>query len=337
MRDEQATARQGGTPGPDTEPRDGEASQALAEVWEGLGRAQKEIDPKYFYDTRGSELFEEITGLEEYYPTRTERALLERWSSPWVEESRPASLVELGAGSARKTRILLDAMRDHGCGRLYVPVDVAHEFLSDTARCIRSEYPDLAVTPAVADITAGLTLPVSPPGPTWYAFLGGTLGNFDVTPATQLLRRVARRMRAADRFLLGADLRPGAHKTAADLVRAYDDADGVTAAFNLNVLTVLNREFGSDFDLDSFTHRAVYREDKGRIEMHLVSERPQIVRFPGAGAVALREGETILTEISCKYDRPSLEAVLAEAGLRVTRWVEDEKGLFALVMTARRR
>jgi L-histidine N-alpha-methyltransferase len=336
MRDERAAAREESTPRQDDDPRDGQVSRALVKVWEALNRAQKEIDPKYFYDTRGSELFEKITRLEEYYPTRTERALLERWSPPWVEESRPASLVELGAGSARKTRILLDAMRDHGCGRFYAPVDVAEEFLSDTARRIRAEYPALAVTPAVADITVCITLPASPPGPTWYAFLGGTLGNFDVVPATRLLKRVASRMRAEDRFLLGADLRPGAHKTVADLVRAYDDAAGVTAAFNLNVLEVLNRNFGSDFELDAFSHRAVYREDKGRIEMHLVSARPQIVRFPGVGAVALREGETILTEISCKYDRPSLEEILSAAGLRVTRWVEDEKGLFALVMTARR-
>jgi L-histidine N-alpha-methyltransferase len=309
----------------------------LAEVLDGLRRAQKEIDPKYFYDTRGSELFEEITRLEEYYPTRTERGLLERWIPVWVEEARPASLVELGAGSARKTRVVLDAMREHGCGRLYVPVDVAEDFLSDTVRRIRAEYPGLSVTPAVADMTVGLTLPVTPPEPTWYALLGGTLGNFDVAPATRLLERVSRRLRASDRFLLGADLRPGAHKTVADLVRAYDDDAGVTAAFNLNVLEVLNRRFGSDFDVDSFAHRAVYRADKGRIEMHLVSRRPQLVRFPGAGAVALREGETIRTEISCKYDRPSLEEILSAAGLFVTRWVEDEKGLFALVMTARRR
>jgi L-histidine N-alpha-methyltransferase len=336
MPEERTAARQGRTRRQATRLRDDEWSRLLAELLEGLARPQKEIDPKYFYDTRGSELFEEITRLEEYYPTRAERALLERWSSAWVGESRPAGLVELGAGSARKTRILLDAMRDHGCGRVYIPVDVAREFLSDTVRRIRSEYPGLSVTPAVADITVDLTLPVSPPEPTWYAFLGGTVGNFDVAPAVHLLARVARRMRTADRFLLGADLRPGAHKTVSDLVRAYDDAGGVTAAFNLNVLRVLNRKFGCDFDVDAFVHRALYREDEGRIEMHLVSRCPQIVRFPGAGAVALREGETIRTEISCKYDRPSLEGILSAAGLRITRWTEDEKGLFALVMTSRR-
>lgn len=305
----------------------------LGEVMEGLSRPEKEISSKYFYDTRGSELFESITRLEEYYPTRTERRLLERWIPVWVEQLRPAGLVELGAGSARKTRILLDAMREHGSGRIYVPVDVAAAFLADTAGRLEAEYPAFVVTPAVADITRELTLPVAPPEPTWYAFLGGTLGNFDVAPAVRLLERVACRLRPGDRFLLGADLRPGPHKSVARLERAYDDSEGVTAAFNLNVLNVLNRELGADFDLASFAHRAVYREDRGRIEMYLVSRCAQIVRFPGAGSVGLREGESIRTEISCKYDRPSLEALLSAAGLSVTRWVEDEEGLFALVMT----
>jgi L-histidine Nalpha-methyltransferase len=307
------------------------------DVLAGLSRPQKELSPKYFYDTRGSELFEEITRLEEYYPTRTERELLERWADPWVGELRPAALVELGAGSARKSRILLDAMRTHGCGRLYVPVDVAADFLRATARGLRSEYPGLSVVPAVADISEAITLPVTPPEPTWYALLGSTLGNFDVAPAVRLLGRLARRLRPADRFLLGADLRPGMHKSVGRLEAAYDDARGVTAAFNLNVLAVLNRELGCDFDLDCFAHRAFYDVERGRIEMHLVSLRPQLVRFPGSGLVAFRRGESLRTEISCKYDRDSVDRLLTAAGMEVARWVEDADGLFALIMARRAR
>lgn len=321
-------------PGADGDGRDARA-RMREEVVRGLSRPRKEIAPKYFYDTRGSELFEEITRLEEYYPTRTERALLEAWSDPWVRELRPAALVELGAGSARKSRILLDAMSGSGSGRLYVPVDVAGDFLESTATQLRAEYPDLAVVPAVADFTATLTLPLTPPRPTWYALLGSTLGNFDTEPAVELLGRVARRLRVEDRFLVGVDLRPGPHKSVARLEAAYNDAHGVTAAFNLNVLRVLNRELASDFDVESFRHRAFYAAAHGRIEMHLVSLRPQLVRIPGAGLVAFREGETIRTEISSKYDRASLERLLSAAGLRVARWVEDPEGLFALVLTER--
>jgi L-histidine N-alpha-methyltransferase len=306
------------------------------EVAEGLSRPQKEIAPKYFYDTRGSELFEEITHLEEYYLTRTERALLETWSGPWVEEQRPEALVELGAGNASKSRVILDAMRRHGGGRVYVPVDVAEAFLRDTAAKLRREYPGFAIVPAAVDFTGSLTLPMTPPEPTWYALLGSTVGNFDTGPAVGLLARVARRLRPTDRFLLGADLRPGPNKSVVRLEAAYNDSRGVTADFNLNVLRVLNRELGSDFDLDSFRHHAFYDAARGRIEMHLVSRRPQLVRIPGADLVAFREGESVRTEISCKYDRASLERILSAAGLAVTRWEEDAEGLFALVMTRRR-
>lgn len=306
------------------------------EVVEGLSRPQKEIAPKHFYDTRGSELFEEITRLDEYYPTRTERALLETWSDPWVGALRPAALVELGAGSARKTRVVLDAMRSHGTGRVYVPVDVAAAFLEDTARRLRTEYPHFSVIPAVADLTISLELPLTPPEPTWYALLGSTLGNFDTEAAVGLATRVARRLRRGDRFLLGVDLRPGPHKSIERLEAAYNDTRGVTAAFNLNVLRVLNRELDSNFDPDSFEHHAFYDASRGRIEMHLVSRQAQLVRIPGAGVLAFHRGETIRTEISCKYDRHSLEGLLSAAGLSIVRWAEDSEGLFALVMAARR-
>lgn len=304
----------------------------LADVLEGLSQPQKELSPKYFYDTRGSELFEEITELEEYYPTRTERALLERWMPEWVADGRPAAMVELGAGSAAKSRVVLDAMEAHGSGRLYVPVDVSGDFLHEAAARLREEYDEIRVEPHVADITEPLELPIALPRPTWFALLGSTLGNFTRPHAIRLLARVSAHMRADDRFLLGVDRRPGPNKSVERIVAAYDDAAGVTAAFNLNVLHVLNRELGCDFDVGGFRHRAGYDAAEGRIEMHLVARGTQTARFADGTEVRLRDGETIRTEISCKYDRATVDDLFAEAGLEVERWVEDGQGFFALVL-----
>jgi L-histidine N-alpha-methyltransferase len=301
----------------------------LREVMEGLGRAQKEISPKYFYDARGSELFDEITELPEYYLTRVERGLLERWVPEWAREQGPRSLVELGSGSARKTRILLDALEP---GALFVPVDVSEAFLHDTADRLRSEYPRLLIEPRVADIALGFGLPDGLPHPALFAFLGSTIGNFTRPAAVRLLSRVRSHMTAADHFLLGVDLRPGGEKSVADVEAAYNDARGVTAEFNLNALQVLNRELGADFDPAAFRHLAFYDAEEGRIEMHLTSVESQIVHVPGGGGVFFREGETLRTEISCKYDRAAVEGLLAPAGLRVSGWQEDPRGFYALVL-----
>jgi L-histidine N-alpha-methyltransferase len=300
-----------------------------AELREGLSRAQKELPPKYFYDTRGSELFEEITRLPEYYLTRTERALLERWMPVWITTLRPRALVELGAGSAAKTRIVLTAMHGTESGELYVPVDVSAQFLEETAARLREEYPGLEVTPAVADISENFALPPLP-APALYAFLGSTLGNFAPAEAEALLRRVRRGMRAGDRFLLGVDLR----KDPARIEAAYNDARGVTAEFNRNVLRVLNREAGADFDPEAYEHRAFYDREAHRIEMHLVSRRAQRVRIPGVGVFALGAGESIRTEISCKHSRESVAALLEGAGLEIAAWETDAEGLYALVLGA---
>lgn len=318
------------TPAPETGA--GAREKMRAEVLEGLRRDPKELSPKWFYDQRGSELFEEITGLEEYYLTRTERALLERWVPAWVERLRPASLVELGAGSARKTRILLDAMTEEGTGELFVPLDVSDEFLRETARRIRAEYPALEVSPEVADFTGPLELSAPLSRPVLVALLGSTLGNFLPDAAVRLLGRIRSVMEPLDRFLLGVDLRPGPGKPVERLERAYDDAGGVTAAFNLNVLRVLNRELGADFDLDGYRHHAFYDERQGRVEMHLVAARPQVVRIPGAEPVSLAEGESIRTEISTKYDRPTVEDLFSRSRLEVEEWRQDGEGLFALVL-----
>jgi len=307
------------------------AGELLRDVAWGLSRPQKELPPKYFYDRRGSELFDEITRLPEYYLTRTERALLECWSGPLMWALRPATLVELGAGSADKTRLLLDAMVDAGNGEVYVPIDVSAAFLDEAAARLRTSYPTLGIEPVVGDIAEPLEIGVDRPSPSLLAFLGSTIGNFDGAEARQLLRNVAAVMRPGDRFLLGADLR----KAPAVIEAAYNDAGGVTAEFNLNVLRVINRELGADFDLAGFEHRAFYDRSLHRIEMHLVSTDDQVVHIPGVGRVRFAGGESIRTEISCKYDRPSLTSLLAAAGLRLERWITDADSRHALVLASR--
>ena len=303
---------------------------SLAEIRDGLSRAQKELPPKFFYDERGSRLFEEITELPEYYLTRTERALLEEWMPRWVGALRPRSVVELGAGSGRKTRIILDAMLAEG-GDLYVPVDISEEFLESTAAALREEYGGrLHVWPRVADIGCVLDLPRDLPPPVLFAFLGSTIGNFTPAAAILLLRQLREAMGPADRFLLGVDLR----KDPAVIEAAYNDSRGVTAEFNLNMLRVLNAGFGADFDPGAFRHHAFYHPDRHCIEMHLVSTRDQRVRVPGAGEFPLAEGESIRTEISCKQDRGSVEAILGGSGMSIAEWVTDEAGRYALVLAA---
>lgn len=306
--------------------------EGLEEVLEGLRRADRQISSKYHYDERGSELFEQITTLDEYYPTRTERALLEEWMPAWVSDLTPTTLVELGAGSAEKSRVILDAMVESGCGQAYVPVDVSADFLAQTADALRIEYPGLEIVPTVADIMEPLDLPAELPRPRWIAFLGSTLGNFDADAACRLLGRVAGRLRGDDRFLLGIDLRPGDRKTAERIELAYNDSQGVTAAFSLNILNVLNSEFDSDFDVSGFRHRSVYDVEKGRIETYLDSVRDQTVRFPGGHAFAIRAGEPIRSEISSKYDRPTIDDLFGRSGLVVDRWIEDDEGFYALVL-----
>ena len=305
-------------------------SEMLRDVAWGLSRAQKELSPKYFYDRRGSELFDEITRLPEYYLTRTERALLRCWSGPVMAALRPRTLVELGAGSADKTRLLLDAMVDAGSGAVYVPIDVSAGFLDDTASRLRDEYVTLGIEPVVGDIAEPLELDPDLPAPALIAFLGSTIGNFDPDGATHLLRNVSSAMRPGDHFLLGADLR----KNVAIIEAAYNDTRGVTAEFNLNVLRVLNRDLGADFDLATFEHRAFYDRSLHRIEMHLVSTDDQTVRIPGVGMVRFAGGESIRTEISCKYDRPTLTAMLGSAGMRVERWISDAGATYALVIAS---
>ena len=303
----------------------------LAEVAEGLSLPQKELSPKYFYDQRGSELFEEITRLEEYYPTRTERAMLERWMPSLVRRLGTQALVELGAGSAEKTRVILDAMRAAGTAELYVPIDVSATFLSQTAARLRREYPRLAVEPAIADIAEELNLPRRLPRPALFAFLGSTIGNFYPPAAIRLLARIRAAMEPGDRLLMGVDLR----KDIARVEAAYNDARGVTAAFNRNMLLVLNHELGADFDPDAFHHRAFYEREAHRIEMHLVARDTQLVTIPGLGVIRFEAGESLRTEISCKHDRESVAQLFEAAGLELEEWRTDQESLFGLVVGVR--
>ena len=302
-------------------------SEMLADVQAGLARPQKELPPKYFYDHAGSLLFEEITRLPEYYLTRVERELLLQCTQWFVTSTGCRTLVELGAGSASKTRILLDGMLRARTGCAYMPIDLSAAFLAETTAALRDRYPDLPITPVVADITRDFRLPRHE-GPTLFALLGSTIGNFDEMHATRLLRRIRGMMEPHDCFLLGADLRKGTR----ELEAAYNDAQGVTARFNLNVLQVLNRDLGADFDVATFGHRAYYDEHLHRIEMHLVSDRDQEVSIPGIEPVTLRAGETIRSEISCKYDRASVEVLFEAAGLEVEEWHTDEDRRFALAL-----
>ena len=298
----------------------------LADVRAGLLAPRKELPPTYFYDAYGSRLFDEITRLPEYYPTRAERALLETYADEIVELAAPRALAELGAGTASKSRILLRAMTCRG-GAQYLPIDVDGETLRVAAEALRGEFPSLAVTPIVADMRDDVQ-PTGARRPLLYAFLGSTIGNFAPSDAVSLLRRIRASLRPTDRLLLGADL----VKDTAVLEAAYNDVRGVTAEFNRNVLRVLNRELGADFDLDAFTHRAFYDRRLRRIEMHLVARSAQRVYIPGVGTVHFAAGESIRTEISCKYDEASVRALLAESGFALTRWMTGHDPVFALAL-----
>lgn len=301
--------------------------QMVRDVRLGLTRSPKQLSPKYFYDERGSELFEEITQLSEYYLTRAERALLEQKIGEIVRTARPCSLVELGAGSATKTHIILDEMIANGCAECYVPVDVSKDFLEATAIQLRADYPNVRITPVVSDITEAFALPPVA-SPTLVAFLGSTIGNFSREQAIQLLSHMSRSMGPTDRFLLGADL----IKDSEIINRAYNDSKGVTAAFNLNVLNRLNRELNANFPIDGFDHRAFYNSEQHRVEMHLIARRPVKVVIPEIGEISFEKGESIRTELSYKYDRPMLEDILSASGLAIEQWMPADDGSFVLAL-----
>jgi L-histidine N-alpha-methyltransferase len=308
----------------------------LADVRRGLidrgANGQRELPPKYLYDHRGSELFDQITRLPEYYLTRTEQALLGRWMPHWMATVGARALVELGPGSADKTRTILDAMQRVTQDLVYVPVDVSATFLDEVSARLRRQYPRIQIRPLVADFAAGTALPLALPGPRLTAFLGSTIGNLEDRDAIRLLRRLREGMKAEDRLLLGADL----VKDCAVIEAAYNDTPGVTAEFSRNVLVVLNRELGADFDPLAFAHQAFFDAKAGRIEMHLVATGDQRVHIPGVGTIVVPSGESIRTEISNKYAPARLGDILSEAGLEVVIGETDDSGGYALLLTGRR-
>ncbi len=307
--------------------RDEDACEALAaDVRAGLSGTPKTLPPKWLYDDAGSELFEQITRLDEYYPTRREREILMAHAGDIAGASRAATLVELGSGSSEKTRLLLDALADAGSLERYVPVDVSDGALIAAAEAITDDYPDLDVHGVVADFEAHLELLPADPR-RLVVFLGGTIGNFEPGPRARFLAAVADTLRPGDAFLLGTDL----VKDAGRLVRAYDDAAGVTAAFDRNVLYVVNRELGGDFDPAAFEHVALWDADEQWIEMRLRSLREQTVHVKALDLeVSFAEGEELRTEISAKFTRERVEREFAAAGLRHAAWWTDPAGDFAL-------
>ena len=298
----------------------------------GLTATPKELPPKYFYDERGSLLFEQITELPEYYPTRAEREILSERSAEIVAAAgNPGTLVELGSGSAAKTRHLLSAMRDAGCLATYVPLDISAEITAATAEALVAEYPGLAVHGLVCDFEHDLDRVPAGDGGRLVAFLGGTIGNLYPDARAAFLGRVAAMLAPGDRLLLGTDL----VKDTARLEAAYDDSAGVTAEFNKNVLEVLNRELGADFDPDRFDHVARYDAEATRMDIGLRSLANQEVRLAALDlTVRFAAGETMRTEISTKFTRPALEAVYREAGLTPAGWFTDSAGDYALSLAA---
>ena len=300
--------------------------QLTADVRRGLTAAHKWLPPKYFYDALGSQLFEQITRLPEYYPTRAERSLLERHADEIAACADADVLLELGSGSSAKTGVLLDALARTGSLRSYVAVDVSLGALDGAMTALANARPDLTVEALVADFEHHLNdLPV--PGRRLVAFLGGTIGNFAPGERGSFLDSLARAMRTGESLLLGLDL----VKDPARLIAAYDDAAGVTAHFNRNVLAVVNRELGADFDHTGFTHVASWGPQQEWIEMRLRAERPMTVQIAELGlAVDFAPGEEIRTEISAKFRRSGVERELAAADLTVRGWWTD--GDYALAL-----
>jgi len=303
----------------------------LAAVRAGLTATPRRISSKYFYDDRGSELFERITELPEYYPTGAEAALLAEVAGEVVRETGASALVELGSGAATKTRLLLDAMAAAGRLRLYVPVDVSEGTVHRVAAELVEAYPGLAVHGVVGDFTEHLgTIPEA--DGRLVIFLGGTIGNLDPAEARRFLTALGRQMRPGEPLLLGVDR----IKDAARLVAAYDDPAGVTAEFNLNALRVVDRLTGGDFDPGRFRHVARWNAAEHRIEMWLAAREAHRVTLPAIDLVLdLAEGEEILTEISTKYDRALAAELLAASGFRLRRWYTGDDGLFALCLAER--
>src|SRR5580692_9604137 len=322
-------------------PPDYRAASLRADALAGLTATPKSLPPKWFYDAQGSALFEKITELPEYYPTRAERSILRAAAAEIARLSRARVLVELGSGSSEKTRLLLSALRAEGSLEAYVPVDVSESALVGAEETLAVEYPGLAVHAVVSDFEQYLGIEQLPSaheasgadtaaGPRLVAFLGSTIGNMVPAERAAFLQRVRASLRPGDSFLLGTDL----VKEVAVLVAAYDDSAGVTAAFNKNVLAVLNAELGADFDLDGFEHVAVWDPANEWIEMRLRATAEQRARVRDLDLdVHFAAGEEMRTEVSAKFRRAGVEAEVAAAGLAMRAWWTDTGERFGLSLS----
>jgi L-histidine Nalpha-methyltransferase len=303
------------------------AYQALRrDVLDGLAGSPKSLPPKWFYDSVGSDLFDQITRLPEYYPTRAEAEILRAQSAEIALVAGADTLVELGSGTSEKTRLLLAALNDGGTLRRFVPFDVDANVLSAAGTAIQREYPNIEIAAVCGDFEEHLS-EIPDGGRRLFVFLGSTIGNLTTEPRAEFLTTLAGVMRPGDSLLLGTDL----VKDTGRLVAAYDDAAGVTARFNRNVLAVINRELDADFDIDAYRHVARWNGGQERMEMYLRAERAQRVNIAALDLIVeFAAGEEILTEVSCKFRPDAVAAELAEAGLRRTRWWTDDAGDFGL-------
>ncbi len=303
-------------------------NQFAEDVRRGLTVDPKTLPPKYFYDALGSQLFEAICLLPEYYPTRAEAEIFTRYAAEIISETpSPVTVVELGSGSSIKTRLLIEALLNRQRGLHYQPIDISPTILEQSAENLLGIFPDLRITALAADYTQGLSSIVRQgTEKALVMFLGSNIGNYDPSEALHLLRGIRAVLRPGDAFLLGTDLR----KPADILEAAYDDALGVTAAFNLNLLLRINHELGADFEVRNFSHRAVWNEAAGRVEMHLVSRRDQHVRIDDLDlTIDFRDGETIHTENSYKFDDEQIARLARESGFRQLRSWTDSKERFS--------
>jgi L-histidine Nalpha-methyltransferase len=309
-------------------------SAALAlrrDVRDGLMQTPKSLPPKWFYDSVGSDLFDQITRLPEYYPTRTEAQILRSRSAEIATASGADTLVELGSGTSEKTRMLLDALRDSGSLRRFIPFDVDAGVLNAAGAAIQREYPGVEIDAVCGDFEEHLD-EIPRVGRRLVAFLGSTIGNLTTGPRAEFLSALSDTLQPGDSLLLGTDL----VKDVGRLVRAYDDSAGVTAKFNRNVLAVVNRELDADFDLEAFEHVARWNAEEERIEMWLRATSAQRVHIAALDlAVDFATGEEMLTEVSCKFRPDGVEAELAAAGLRRTHWWTDPAGDFGLSLSTK--
>lgn len=309
-------------------PQDNHYSSLLEDVLHGFTAYNKYLPSKYFYDARGSELFEEITHLPEYYLTRAELEILEHHVDEIVGSFRPEELIELGSGSSRKTVLLLEALRHTGSGDRYVPMDISEDALRNAADDLTSQFSSLEIEGVIGDYVADLPK-LRRNGRRLIAFLGSTIGNYVPTLRYSLLRSVSEALEPGDAFLLGVDL----VKDEATMVAAYDDSSGVSAEFNKNVLRVVNRDLGGDIPIEAFDHVSEFNAHSGCMEQSLITREKVVANIRALDlAVTFMPGERLQTEVSCKFTKAQVAEEFEDAGMKLDRWLTDSSHLYALAV-----